>query len=168
MRELKKGNIKNYTPSEAFRLLLEEGRSNKGGTITKHKDRYPKITKAVEQAIESIISIGTQGKRKVVKAHLQNKINEFNKISSIEFLKHCRKVLLEQFHERRRKINKVGFFKILFQEESLTRNCPGRIIAPFLIHVKELNELLETEILGQIKYLGSWNEQSMKLEKDEW
>ncbi|MED0666067.1 tyrosine-type recombinase/integrase [Bacillus badius] len=165
---LKKGNIKNYTPSEAFRWILEGGKPNKNVTITKYKDRYPKLFKAVEQALEEIINMGTQGVRNVVKAHLQNKINDFNKMSPADFMKHCRKVIQEEFHEQRRKINKVEFSRVLFQEESLTKNCNSRIISPYLRHVKDLNELLETEIIEQIKYLRSWNEQSMKLEKDEW
>lgn len=159
--KLNAGEMKTYSTTEAFRWILEGGNYSKG-CLTKSEERYPMLYKVVNKAIEDILHLGTQGKRKLLSAVLREKIEGFNTTSKDAFLSKCQEVIKKEFHEKRRRLNKIELYRILFQEEITRSHFKHDLFNKNFLHNEGLNALIAKEILFQRTLINDWNKKGME------
>lgn len=165
--KVNRSEMKSYTHTEAYRWILEDGNSERSSLI-KSKERYPTIYLIVEEVLQNILSKGAKGKRKLVGAILKNKIDSFNKCSQEKFIDYCRNIIHKEFNEKRKKLNKIEFYRFLFKEPFLTKSFFKQGLFNNIKYINELNYLLEQESLNQKEYLKTWNSESIVLKSDIW
>ncbi|MFJ7185584.1 tyrosine-type recombinase/integrase [Lysinibacillus xylanilyticus] len=162
-----KGLITTYSNSELLNMLIDEEHDTHRQVI-KSKERYPKLYNMVENAIRINTRNGICGEENKTKLNFMYKIKSFNILSEFDFLKKSKEIVEREFNNKRQRINKINFYRILFNEFSLKKDYFYEKINNELIHYNALNKFLEKEILLQRNYVEEWNKKSFILKNNIW
>lgn len=164
---LRKGLITTYSNSELLNILIDE-EHNTHRQVIKSKERYPKLFNMVENATRINTRNGICGEKNKTKINIMYKIESFNILSELDFIKKSKDIVEREFNNKRQRINKISFYRILFNEFSLKNDYFYEKINHELIHYGALNKFLEKETLLQLNFLEEWNKKSLILNNNIW
>lgn len=164
---LDQGIIKANSFNELLQTLIDGAYEN-NRQIFYAKERYPRLTNMIEEALNDKLKKTNHGEKYRIRQNILSKTEMFNKLSERDFVKKAKDIINREFNEKRIRLNKIRFYKVLYNESVQDKNYNYEMLKKRLIHYNTLNQLLEIEKIKQLNYVESWNRKSISLNKDIW